>query len=497
MDLLDGIMSALSFSNLFYCFLGCVLGTLVGVLPGLSPSSTIAILLPAIAYLNPTGTLIMLAGLYYGAMYGGSTTSIMVNIPGEPASVVTCIDGFQMTRQGRGGQALWISAVGSFIAGTFGVIGISFIGSGLAKYAVRFGPPEYCGLLLFSLTMIVTVSGASLLKGIAAGAVGIFLASVGMDPLTGTPRLHFGTIALMKGLDVIPVMVGLFGIGEILSSAEEGVGKIYEGKLGKMMPRGADLRIGLMASMRGTVLGFFLGLLPGLGPAVSAFFAYDFEKRISRHPEKFGTGIIEGVAAPEAANNATAEAGFIPMLALGIPIGPAMAVIMAAMIIQGVQPGPLIFVQQKSYVWAVIGSMYIGNIMLLILNLPLVGLWARISLVPYKILGPIVIAICVIAAYSSRNTMFDVWVAIAFGILGYVMRKKGWPIAPLILGFILGDLFEKSLRQTLSMSNGSLKIFLGRPVAGFFIILTVISLILMMKLLRHVPRKALAEDENL
>ncbi len=497
MDLLYGIVSAFSFSNLLYCFLGCLLGTLIGVLPGLSPSSTIAILLPITVYFNPTGTVIMLAGLYYGAMYGGSTTSIVVNIPGEPASVVTCIDGFQMTRQGKGGQALWISAMASFIAGTLGAVGISIIGTGLAKYALRFGPPEYCGLLFFSLTTIITLSGASVLKGIAAGAVGIFLATVGMDPLTGTARLHFGTFALMKGLEIIPVMVGLFGIGEILSSADEGIGKIYEGKLGKMLPRGGDLKIGLLASVRGSILGFFLGMLPGMGPVLTAFFAYDLEKRISRHPEKFGTGVIEGVAAPEAANNATAQAGFIPMLALGIPPGPALAVIMAAMMIHGLQPGPLIFIQEKSFVWTVIGSMYIGNVMLLILNLPLVGLWARISLIPYKVLAPIVLAVCVIAAYSPRSTMFDVWVAIVFGILGYVMRKTQWPITPLILGFILGDLFEKSLRQTLSISNGSLTIFLRRPVAAMFVVGTVITVVVIVKFLRQVPKKVLAEDEGL
>ena len=496
MDLVNGVVSALSVANLLYCFLGCLLGTLVGVLPGLSPSSTLSILLPITAYLNPTGSMIMLAGLYYGAMYGGSTTSIMVNIPGEPASVVTCIDGFQMTRQGRGGQALWIAAIGSFMAGTVGCIGIGLIGPGLAKYALEFGPPEYCGILLFSLTMIISLSGTSILKGLVAGVAGIFLATIGMDPLTGTPRLYFGSLGLMKGFDLVPVLVGLFGIGEILHSADAGEAKIYEGKLGKMMPRGKDLRMGLLASFRGSVLGFFVGLLPGMGPVMSSFFSYDLEKRISRHPEKFGTGVIEGVAGPEAANNATAQAGFIPMMCFGIPIGPALAVIMAAMMIHGLQPGPLLFTKNKEFVWTLIGSMYIGNIMLLILNLPLVGLWARISLIPYKILGPIILAICVIGAYSPRNTLFDVWVALGFGGLGYIMRKRDWALAPLILGFILGDLFEKYLRQSLSMSSGSPFIFFGRPISMFFIVLTALLSIVMFRVLRRVPKEVRTEDEK-
>lgn len=488
MDLISGLMNALHINYLFFCFLGCVLGTLVGVLPGLSPSSAIAILLPVTCYLDATGSIIMLAGLYYGAMYGGSTTSILVNIPGEPASVVTCIDGFQMTRQGRAGEALWISAVGSFIAGTIGVIGISIIGPELAQYALKFGPPEYCGLLIFSLTLIMTFSGTSKLKGLAAGVVGIFLATVGTDSLTGTPRLHFSIIGLMRGIELVPVVVGLFGIGEMICCAEQGAVQIYNGKLGKMMPRGADLKIGLLASVRGSVLGFFLGLLPGMVPALTPFFSYDLEKRISRHPEKFGTGVIEGVAGPEATNNATAQAGFIPMMALGIPIGPALAVLMASLTLHGLQPGPALFVTQKEFAWTVIGSMYIGNIMLLVLNLPLVGIWARISLVPYKILCPIILAFCLVGAYSPRNTMFDVWVAIAFGILGYLMRKKQWPLGPLILGFILGDLFETALRQTLSMSGGSIKIFFQRPVLMISIIITAIMIMVMSNLLRHVPK---------
>jgi putative tricarboxylic transport membrane protein len=487
-DLINGFMNAVQINYLFFCFLGCLLGTLVGVLPGISPASVLAILLPVTYYMDATGSIIMLSGIFYGAMYGGSTTSILVNIPGEPASVVTCIDGFQMTRQGRAGQALWISAVASLIGGTVGVIGLSIIGPELAQYALKFGPPEYCGLLIFSLTLIMTFSGTSKLKGFTAGVVGIFLATVGTDSLTGTPRLDFGIIGLMRGIELVPVVVGLFGISEMICAAEEGEAQIYSGKLGKMMPRGADLKIGLLASVRGSVLGFFLGLLPGMIASLTPFFSYDLEKRISRHPEKFGSGVIEGVAGPEATNNATAQAGFIPMMALGIPVGPSLAVLMASLTLHGLQPGPALFTTQKEFAWTVIASMYIGNIMLLILNLPLVGLWARISLIPYKILCPIILGFCVVGAYSPRNTMFDVWVAIACGILGYFMRKKQWPLAPLILGFILGDLFETALRQTISMSGGSIKIIFQRPVLMISIIVTVIMIVVMSKLLRRVPK---------
>jgi putative tricarboxylic transport membrane protein len=495
MDVIYGIGHVFSISNFTYCFFGCVLGTLVGVLPGLGGASTIAILLPMVMRLDPTGSIIMLAGIYYGAAYGGSTTSILVNIPGESVSVVTCLDGFQMTRQGRAGQALWIAAVGSFIAGTLGAIGVSIVGAGVAKYALRFGPPEYCTLMLFSLTMLMTLSGASFIKGVVSGVVGMVLATVGLDALTGTSRLNFGSVGLMRGIELVPVIVGLFGIGEILLAAESGAKNIYKGELGKMMPRGDDLKKGLWASLRGAVIGFFPGLLPGMIPVLTPFIAYDVEKRISRYPEKFGTGIIEGVAAPEAANNATCMAGFIPLMSLGVPCGATLAVILAAFIMLGLQPGPSLFVQNKDFVWTVIGSMYVGNAMLLILNLPLVSVWARISLIPYKVLGPIILAVCVVGAYSSRNAIFDVWVALIFGVLGFLMKKNDWPPAPLILGFILGDMFEGAFRQSLSMSKGSFMIFFNRPIAAVFILLTVVSVFLMARFLRRIPKKVLVEDD--
>jgi putative tricarboxylic transport membrane protein len=494
MDLMNGLMNAFTPSNLLYCFLGALFGTLVGVLPGLGPASTLAILLPVTMYLEPTGSIIMLAGIYYGAQYGGSTTSILVNIPGEVSSIATCFDGYAMTKQGRAGQALWIAAVGSCIAGIGGAIMVTFIGPGLAKYALQFGPPEYFALLFFALSAVVSLSGGSLTKGLAVGLIGILLSTIGLDPLNGIPRFHFGLTGLMRGLEIIPVMVGIFGIGEILACAEEGIGKIYEGKLGKMTPRGEELRRGLWASVRGTALGLPLGLLPGFLPSAASFMAYDIEKKISKNPEKFGTGMIEGVAAPEAANNAIAQSGFLPLLSFGIPTVPSTAIILAALMMYGLQPGPMLFTSNKLFVWTVIGSMYIGNAMLLVLNLPLIGLWARISQIPYKYLGPAIMGICLIGAYSPRNTMFDVWVALVGGIVGYILKKANWPMAPLILGFLLGPLIEQSLHQSLNM--GGLTIFFSRPIAIGLFLLTFLVLFISLKLLRRVPKAVLEDDSD-
>jgi putative tricarboxylic transport membrane protein len=496
MDLINGILSVLTPLNALYCFIGAVLGTLVGVLPGLGPASTLSILLPLTMYLDPTGSIIMLCGLYYGAAYGGSTTSILVNIPGEVSSVATCFDGFPMAQQGRAGQALWIAAVGSFIAGTLGALMLSLVGPSLAKYALKFGPPEYTGLLFLSLTAVISLSGTSLTKGLAAGLVGILVATVGADPMTGLTRFHFGSTNLMRGFDIVPLTVGLFGIGEILLNLEMGTEKVLnEGaKIGKMMPRGAELRKGIKASLRGSLLGLPLGVLPGMVPALSSFLAYDLEKKVSKYPEEFGKGMIEGIAGPESANNATAQSGFLPLMCLGIPTGPSMAIILAALIMYGLQPGPVLFQNNKPFVWAVIGSMYIGNIMLLILNLPLVGMWARISLIPYKYLAPTILGICVVGAYSPRNTMFDVWVALGAGILGYAMRKRNWPLGPLILGIILGPMFEQSLRQSMSMGGPS--IFFNRPIAIVLFILAIALLVISLKLLKRVPKEIIEDDSD-
>ena len=429
----------------------------------------------------------MLAGIYYGAMYGGSTTSILVNVPGEASSVPTCLDGFQMTKQGRAGEALAIAAIGSFIAGTFGTIALSVMAPALAKMALKFGPPEYFALVFFSLTMLVSFSEGSLLKGLIAGGVGMYLACVGVDPLSGKQRLTLGSVHFSGGMDVIPVLMGLFGIGEVLTSAEEGILQLYEGKLGHLLPRGRELAKGIWASIRGTISGFILGLLPGMIPAVTSFIAYDLEKRISKTPQRFGTGCIEGVAAPEAANNATSQAGFIPLMSLGIPTSPTLAVILAALMMYGLQPGPFLFIRHADFAWAVIASMYIGNIILLILNLPLVGLWARLCLVPYRYIGPIVLGVCLVGAFSVRNRLFDIMTCIIFGILGYLMKRYHWPAAPLILGLILGPMLEQSLRQSLELSGGSPFILLSRPISLTLIVLTFILMIF--------ARKALSKPE--
>lgn len=482
--LIEGFLGALSFTNLAYCFLGCLLGTIVGVLPGLGPAATSAILLPLTTYMPPAGAIIMLAGIYYGAMYGGSTTSILVNVPGEASSVPTCLDGFQMTKQGRAGEALAIAAIGSFLAGTFGAIALSFLGPVLARIGLKFGPPEYFALVLFSLSALVGFSEGSLVRGLTAGAAGLFLACIGLDPMTGKQRLTFGFVDLAGGMDVIAVLMGLFGVAEVLSSAGEGVLHLYHGTLGHLIPRGRELVRGLLGSAQGTITGFVLGLLPGMIPAVTAFIAYDVQKRLSKNPEKFGTGCIEGVAAPEAANNATSQAGFIPLMSLGIPTSPTLAIMLAALMMYGLQPGPFLFLHHADFAWTVIASMYIGNVILLILNLPLVGLWARLCLIPYRYLGPVILGVCLVGAFSVRNSFFDVGTCAGFGLLGYIMKRHRWPTTPLILGIILGPMLEQSLTQSLELSGGSLTILFTRPIAVTLFILTFLLLVLARKVLR-------------
>jgi putative tricarboxylic transport membrane protein len=482
-----GLANALTVANVGFALVGCLLGTLVGILPGLGPSSAMAILLPIALYLPPTAAIIIMAGIYYGAMYGGSTTAILMNIPGEVSSVVTAQDGFAMTKQGRAGEALAVAALGSYLAGILGTLAIAILGPKVADLALHFGPPEYFGLVLFSMTALVSFAGRSIMAGLTLGVFGMWLASIGADPLTGTQRLNFGSMELMKGFDIVPVLIGLFGIAEVLSSLDQKIERIYAGKLGSvlsMIPRGVTLLRGLAASVRGTAIGFVMGLLPGMLPALTAYLAYDVERQISRTPEKFGTGMIEGVAAPEAANNATAMAGFIPLLSLGIPTTPALAILLGTLMINGLTPGPMLFQQQALLVWTVIGSMFIANTALLVLNLPLVGVWARLSRVPYHVLGPIVLAVCLIGAYAPRNTMFDVWVALAFGLIGYVLRRLEMPLAVLVLGFLLGPLFEQSLRQSIAL-EGTPGIFFTRPIPLALITAAVLVLIVTVWLRRR------------
>lgn len=465
--LLYGLKNALVFENLVFAFIGVLGGTLVGVLPGLGPASTLAILLPLTLYLKPTAAIIMLMAIYYGAQYGGSTTAILVNIPGEVSSVVTTLDGFPLSRQGRAASALAIAAVGSFFAGTMSIVVLSYTAPILAGIALLFGPPEYFGLVLLSLMALSSFSGRSLIKGIVAAILGLLLTTVGVDPLEGVPRFTFGNIDLMLGFDVVPVLVGLFGIGEVLVTMEEEVTAIFEGKLDRLfvLPKIKEIIKCAGAILRGSFIGFILGILPGMAASITTWIAYDVEKRVSKNKNQFGQGALEGVASPESANNATAISGMIPLIAFGIPTVPVLAILLAALQINGLQPGPLLFTKYADFTWTIIGAMYIGNLMCLILNLPLVGVWARLVTVPYKFLGPVILGICLVAGYSPRNNMFDVWVTLIFGVVGYLFKKTGWPLPPLVLGLILGATFEMSLRESMMMSGGDISIFLGRPIA--------------------------------
>jgi putative tricarboxylic transport membrane protein len=463
--LLQGFAAALTPQNLLFAFIGSVLGTLVGVLPGLGPTSGIAILLPVTGFLPPAPAIIMLAAIYYGAMYGGSTTAILVNIPGEVASVVTTLDGYQLARQGRAGPALAIAAISSFVAGTLGLVGLTFFAPPLADIALRIGPPEYFGLVILAFSVVVSLSGVSLVKGLSAAAVGALVALVGLDPMSGVRRFAYGSTTLLGGVDFIAAIIGLFAITEVLVGVEASTQAVALAPLGRLTPAWSELRACAATMLRATGVGFFLGLLPGCTPGAISFISYDVEKRMSRSPQRFGRGALEGVAAPEGANNAATSGGFVPLFALGIPATPALAVLLSGLMIYGLQPGPLLFDKQPQFVWTVIASMYVGNVMLLILNLPLVAVWARMARIPYALMAPLILVFSVLGAFSVRNSFADVGMALVFGALGYVMVKLGYPTAPLVLGLILTPMLESALRQSLSMAHGSPLIFLQRPIA--------------------------------
>jgi putative tricarboxylic transport membrane protein len=483
-----GFAAALTPTNLAMAFLGSLLGTLVGVLPGLGPTAAIAILFPLTSVLSPVAAIIMLSGIYYGAMYGGSTTAILLNIPGEVASVPTCLDGYPMAQQGRGGVALGIAAIGSFVAGTFGVVILTFFAPLLADQALRFGPPEYFGLMILAFTVVVSLSGSSLARGLAMAMVGYLLSLVGLGTATAEPRFVFGFDPLMSGIDLIPLVVGLFAISEVFLGLEEKRVTIAQ-KIRDVFPRWADLARALPAILRGTGIGFLLGLLPGCAPGVTVFLAYDAEKKLAHDPERFGRGAVEGVAAPEAANNATSSAGFVPLLALGIPASAPLAILLGGLMVYGLQPGPLLFHKNPEFVWTIIASLYVGNVILLVLNLPLVGMWVWLTRVPFGILGPAILLLSFVGAYSVRNSMFDVAVSLVFGGLGYALRKYGWPLAPLLLAYILGPLLENNLIQSLSMSGGSPLIFLQRRLSLALILGALILLVTSLWLVRYTRRR--------
>jgi putative tricarboxylic transport membrane protein len=497
-NLLLGFQVALSPQNIFFCFVGVLLGTLIGVLPGIGPVTGVALLIPITYGLDATTALITMAGVYYGAMYGGSTTSILLNVPGESASTVTCLDGYQMARKGRAGPALGMAALASFIAGTFSVIMLTLISEPLADFAVSFGPPEYFALTFLGMTMVTSLTGKSMLKGIMSGVFGLLVACIGIDAISGAARFTYGQIYLLDGVGFIGVAVGLFAVAEVLTNIEQPAQRIFlETKLTirNMLPNWQDWKDSFGALWRGSLIGFVTGVLPGAGATIASFLAYAAEKRASKHPERFGTGVIEGVAAPEGANNAACGGALIPLLTLGIPGSGTTAVLMGAILMHGLRPGPMLFDNNPTFVWGFIASMYIGNVMLVILNLPLIGLWVSLLRVPYKLLMPLIILISAVGVYGTDNNMFDVWVMFVFGIIGYLMRKLDFPPAPTVLGLVLGPMVERSLRQALTMSHGSIDIFFVRPVSAVLTILALLSLFT--PIVRSVWRKAGSPEMSL
>jgi putative tricarboxylic transport membrane protein len=496
-QLLIGFSVALQPVNLFYCFMGCLIGTLVGVLPGLGPAAAMSLLLPATLHITPVAAVIMLAGIYYGAMYGGSTTSILVNIPGEAASAVTCLDGYQMARQGKAGRALGISAFGSFIAGTIGIGGLTLMALPLAGFALRFGPPEYFALMCLGMVILTFLSSTSMVRSLMMACFGILLGTVGTDTVSGTTRFSFGLTELMDGVGLVPVVMGLFGISEMLLNIETKINRdVFKTRVKGLFPTVRDWIQSAGAIIRGSVIGYFLGILPGGGAVLASFVSYAVEKKVSKTPEKFGTGVIEGVAAPEAANNAAAQGAFIPLLTLGIPSNVVMAMLLGALIIHGVTPGPLLLTNHPQVFWGVIASMYIGNVMLLILNLPLIGLWVQLLKVPYPILMPLIIVFCVVGSYSIANSVMDVFFMLIFGVVGYLMKKLRYEAPPLILAYVLGPMLEYSLKQSLMVSRGSFKIFFSRPISATCLIIAIILVIIPIipKLRKRRPGAAIPDE---
>lgn len=489
---MQGFEVATSPANLLYALIGCILGTLIGVLPGLGPAAGTAILIPLTFSLDPTGGIIMLAAIYYGAMYGGTITSVLVNVPGEAASVVTCLDGYQMAKQGRAGPALGIAAIGSFIGGMFATFALMVVAMPLVNLALRFGAPEIFALLVMGMSLVTGLSGRSLLAGLIMTFFGLMLAMIGMDPVRGAPRYTFGLEPLYDGLGFVPVVMGLFGVGEILLSMEAPIMDIIKTRFSDLLPNRKEWRASAGAIGRGTIIGFFLGLIPGMGAVIPTFVAYIVEKKVSKHPEKFGTGVIEGVASPETANNAYANASMVPLLTLGIPGSPTLALLMGAFMIHGLTPGPLLFKERPDVVWGLIASLFVGNTILLILNLPLVGLWARLLRIRYQYLYPGILLFCILGSYSLNQSVFDVGVMVVFGVLGYLFRKLDWPLAPTVLALVLGPMMERTLRTSLEISGGDLGIFMRRPIAAVLLVLT--ALILFTPVVRLLGKKAGKDD---
>jgi putative tricarboxylic transport membrane protein len=495
--LFTGFATVLQPFNIVFCFAGVLIGTLIGVLPGLGPTATIAMLLPLTIGLDPVTAIIMIAGIYYGASYGGSTTAILVNIPGEAQSVVTCIDGYRMARQGRAGPALGIAAIGSFIAGTLGAVAIAFISMPLVNIAVRFGPPEYFALMLLGFVILLVLSKGSAIKSLIMIMAGLFLATIGQDVITGEPRFTLGIPQLTDGVGVVIVAMGIFGMGEVLTNLERLQQRSVEPVAVKhLLPTRHDWRASAGPIARGSVLGFLIGLLPGGGATLASFVSYALEKRISPTPERFGKGAIEGVAGPEAANNAGTAGSFIPLLTLGLPGNPVTAILLGALVMYGVAPGPLMIQSRPEIFWGVVASMYVGNAMLLLLNLPLIGIWVQLLRIPYRTLYASLILFMIVGAFSLSNSVFDVGLLLAFGMIGYGLRKLDFDTAPLILAYVLGGPMEFNLRQTLMLGRGSWEFLLDRPIALGILAVTLLAAVLpLFATMRRLLQPARAANE--
>ena len=466
-SLMGGFAVALTPLNLFLCAIGVILGTLIGVLPGIGPVAGIGVLIPLTFGMDVTGSLIMLAGIFYGSMYGGSTTSILINVPGEAASVVTSLEGYQMAKKGRAGAALGISAIGSFFAGTLSVAGLMLVAPFLVTIALSFGPHEYFSLMVLGMTMVTYLGSRSLPKALAMAVLGLILSTVGQDPVFGSRRFIFGRNELIDGVSFVPAVIGLFAIAEILYNLRHTqTGELLKTKIRNLWPTRDDLAQSAGAIARGSVVGFLLGVLPGAGALISTFVSYTIEKRLSKHPERFGQGAIEGVAGPESANNAATGGAMVPLLSLGLPGSPVTAVMLGAFILHGVLPGPRLMEQRPDLFWGLIASMYIGNVMLLVLNLPLVGMWASLLRLPYNILWPLIVLFCMVGAYTVNNRASDLLIVVAFGLIGYLMRELDFPTAPVVLALVLGPMMESNFRQALILSHGSFTEFFTRPISA-------------------------------
>jgi putative tricarboxylic transport membrane protein len=483
--------------NLWMATIGCFFGTIVGILPGLGPSATIAMLLPLTFGMDATPAMIMMTSIYYGAKYGGSTTSILINVPGEGASVVTTLDGYQMARQGRAGAALGIAAIGSFIAGILGTIGLIFVAVPLAEFSLRFGPAEYFSLIIMGMLCIVFVGGKSIKKSLMSGVLGLALGVVGTDIVQGAPRFVYGVNALSDGISFVVVVMGVFGIGEVLVSAEERMKlKPVKVKLAGLFPSLKDFLQSKGAILRGTAIGFFIGALPGAGTTIASFISYGIEKGASKHPERFGKGAIEGVAGPESANNSATSGAMVPLLALGIPGSGATAVMLGALMLYGLRPGPLLFHTSPDFVWTLIASMFVGNLILLVMNLPMVPLFAASLRIPYRYLYPAILLICIIGSYSLGNNISDVWIMIIFGILGYFMKKYDIPGAPLVIALVLGPMLENSLYQALALSHGDITVFVTRPISATLLGLAAAMTIAVAFKTVRIQRALIQEEED-